>query len=101
MLPLTLPCSPLFSTSMRITSVDIIDAFHLGLFCPRSYRHISYAFQVDVQRTLHILLFRSTFNHSDITTWNFLSYFLLDGCPFLYEVVRKVIKRLELAYVDT
>ncbi len=101
MLPLTLPCSPLFSTSMWITSINIIHAFHLGLLRSRLYSHISYAFRVDIQRTLHIPLFRLTFNRSYITTWHFKSYSLLDVCPFLHEEMRKVIKRLELAYVDT
>jgi hypothetical protein len=50
---------------------------------------------------LHIPLFRLTFNRSYITTWHFKSYSLLDVCPFLHEEMRKVIKRLELAYVDT
>jgi hypothetical protein len=50
---------------------------------------------------LHIPLFLLAFYHSNIRTWCFLSYSLFDVCPFLHEVVRKVTKRLELAYVDT
>ncbi len=77
MLPLTLPCSPLFSALTWIASIDIINAFHLGLYHPCSYRHIPYAFRIDVQQTLHIHLFLLTFDHSDITTWHFFVILVL------------------------
>jgi hypothetical protein len=44
MLPLTLPRSPPSLTWTWITSIDIIDVFHLGLPCPCWYHHISYVY---------------------------------------------------------
>ncbi len=101
MFPLTLPCSPLSSALTWIASINIIDAFHLGLLRLHSYHHIPYTFRVVVQQTLHIPLFQLAFDHSDITTWYFFCYSLLYVCPFLHEVVKKVTKRLELAFVNT
>ncbi len=66
MLPLTLPCSPPILTQTQIASIDIIDAFDLGLLHPCSYHHIPYAFQVDVQQALDIPLFQLTYDPSNI-----------------------------------
>jgi len=49
MLPPILPCSLPSSTWTWIASIDIIDAFNLGLFDPRSYHHVPYALRVDVE----------------------------------------------------
>jgi hypothetical protein len=63
--------------------------------------HIPYAFQVNVQQVLHILLFWLTFDPSNIATWHFFCYSLLGVCPFLHGVVRKTIKRFVFACANT
>jgi hypothetical protein len=64
-----------------VTSLDIIDAFHLGLPCPRSYHHIPYVIRVEVQRVLHIPLTWLAVNPSNIVAWHafllFHSWYLL------------------------
>ncbi len=65
----TLSSSPP-STQTWITTLDIIDDFHLGLPCPHSYHHIPYVLLVKVQHTLHILLTRLVVNPSNIATWH-------------------------------
>jgi hypothetical protein len=49
MLPPTLPCSPPSLAWTWITSINIIDVFHLGLPCRCFYHHIPHVFQVNVQ----------------------------------------------------
>jgi hypothetical protein len=44
----------LFLAWTSIASLDIIDAYHLGLRCPCLYHYISYAFHVKVQCVLCI-----------------------------------------------
>jgi hypothetical protein len=46
-LPSTLPYSPPFLVCTWITSINIIDAFHLNLFHLHSYHHIPYVLRVD------------------------------------------------------
>jgi len=70
MLPPTLLCSPPCSTWTWIASIDIIDAFHLGLPCICSYHHIPYALRIDVQQSLHILLSQFTFDLSNVIAWH-------------------------------
>lgn len=59
--------SSLFNMDMD-ASINIIDVFHLGLLCPCSYHHIPYVLQVNIQRTLHIHLFRLTYDLSNVVT---------------------------------
>jgi hypothetical protein len=56
MLVLILPYYPPFLAWTWIASINIIDAFHLGLLGFHSYHHIPYTLQVDVQRALYIPL---------------------------------------------
>jgi hypothetical protein len=58
-MPLTLPCFPPPLAWTWITSIDIIDVFHLGLPHPCSYHHIPYALRVDIQQALYIFCFDS------------------------------------------
>jgi len=52
----TLPSFPPPFVWTWITSLDIIDDFHLGLPCPHSYHHILYALLVKVEHVLQIFL---------------------------------------------
>jgi hypothetical protein len=53
-----------------IASLNIIDVFHLGLPCPRSYHHIPYVFRVKVQHALCIPLVRLAIRPSNTTIWH-------------------------------
>ncbi len=83
-LPPTLLCFPPYSTWTWIASIDIIDAFHLGLPCLCSYHHIPYALRIDVQQTLHILLSWFTFDLSNVIAWYVFCNSLFGVCPFFH-----------------
>jgi len=100
MLPPTLPCSP-SSTWTWIASINIIDDFHLGLPCPHSYIHISYTFQIDIQRALHIPLSKLASDLSNVVTWHFFYYSLFNVCPFFHKVVKKATKKFAVVYINT
>ncbi len=69
-MPLALPSSPPFLTWTWITSLDIIDVFHLGLPRPHSYHHIPYVLHVKVQHDLCIPLARLIVDPSNIVIWH-------------------------------
>jgi hypothetical protein len=69
-MPLALLYSPPSSAWTWIASLYIINVFHLGLPCIRSYHHIPYALHVKVQHVLLILLAWLVIDPSNITTWH-------------------------------
>ncbi len=75
-MPPTLSNSPLSSTWAWIPSIYIINAFHLGSPCPRSYHHIPYPLHDNVQHAFHIPLICMATNPSNIATWHAFLLFL-------------------------
>jgi hypothetical protein len=65
-MPSALPSSHPSLAWTWITSLDTIDAFHLGLPRPCSYYHIPYVFHVEVQCALCIHLIWLVINPFDI-----------------------------------
>lgn len=66
-----------------ITSLYIIDAFHLGLPRPYSYHHIPYTLHVEVLCDLRIPLVQLVVNPSNLTTWHAFLFFhsWCSSCP--------------------
>ncbi len=75
-MPPTISNSPLSYTWAWIAFVYIIDAFHLGSRCPRSYHRIPYPLHGNVQHAFHIPLICMATNPSNIATQHAFLLFL-------------------------
>jgi hypothetical protein len=76
-----MPSTLLFSPPLAwtwITSLYMIDVFHLGLPCLHSYHHIPNVFHVKVQHVLPILLAWLDVDPSDIVAWH--EFLLFHSC---------------------
>lgn len=101
MLPLILLCSPPFSAWTWITSINIIDAFHLGLVHPSSYHNITYFFELMFNMFCVSLYFDYHPILSILQLDMFFCYSLFNVYPFFHKVVRKATKIFTFIYDNT